>query len=60
MMKISYNPNIFYLFKLISHLKYHDDGGGGGGREGGGGQPIPAGLPPTHDFSAVIGFSYCC
>ena len=48
-MKISYYPDIFCLFRPISHLKYLRWRRGGGG---GGGQSIPAGLSctPTQIF----------
>ena len=53
MMKISYIPDIFCLFTLISHLKYLRWWVGGG-------QPIPAGLscPPLGFFWAVIGYGF--
>ena len=52
-MKIHYNPDIFCLFRPISHLKYLRWGVGATKKTPfleihpftGGGQPIPAGLP---------------
>ena len=57
MMKISYIPNIFCLFTLISQLKYLQwrVGGGGGG---GGNLSQLVYLAPHPDFWAVIGYGF--
>ena len=49
-MKISYIPDFFCLFTLISHLNSFDDGWGGGAT-----YPCWLILPPTRIFWAVIG-----